>query len=169
MITEYESQTHIYFYGGLFSNFSTCHNGCAIRIAGDMIAFKTSEHAFMASKAVEFNDLKALQRIINADYAGYAKKIGRQVKGFDPVHWDSVRYERMRQCLLAKYSQNELHQQALLASGDKILVEASPTDRIWGVGLGLNNRDLYDESKWKGKNLLGKCLMEVREQLKGDA
>ena len=65
-----------------------------------------------------------------------------------------------------KFSQNEIFKQKLLETGNRILVEASPVDKIWGVGLDENDENILDESKWKGQNLLGKALMEVRKMLK---
>jgi len=164
-IYEQESETHIYFYGGAFSNFATCPNGCAIEINGSVISFKTSEHAFMALKAVEFGDTVALKRIIEAKYPGEAKRIGRHAKGYNNATWSRVRYDRMKQCLVAKYTQNEYYKNKLLKTGDKVLVEASPTDKIWGVGVGIGDRALYSESTWNGQNLLGRCLMEVRSEI----
>lgn len=162
---EQESETHIYFYGGVFSNFVTCHNGCAIEIDGRKISFKTSEHAFNALKAVEFGDMVSLKRIIESNYSSDAKEIGRYIKGFDDVVWERVRYDRMKQCLVAKYTQNENYRKILLETGNKVLVEARPTDKVWGVGVAIGDRNLYNELTWKGRNLLGRCLMEVRDEI----
>ena len=162
---EQESETHIYFYRGAFSNFATCRNGCAIEINGSVISFKTSEHALMALKAVEFGDTVALKRIIEAKYPGDARRIGRHIKGYNNDTWSRVRYDRMKQCLVAKYTQNEYYKNELLKTGDKVLVDASPTDKIWGVGVGIGDRALYSESTWNGQNLLGRCLMEVRSEI----
>ena len=147
---EQESDTHIYFYGGVFSNFAYCPSGVSVAIGDELIAFRTSEHAFMALKAHEFGDTDA-------------KHIGRTVNNFDIDRWANVRYDAMKAALLAKFTQNENHKRALLDTGNKILVEASPSDRVWGVGLEIGDRRLYSENTWRGQNLLGQCLMEVRE------
>ena len=89
-LRELESETHIYFYGGVFSNMTTCQNGVPIEIDNDIVAFRTSEHAFMALKAVEFGDVDSFNQIMNAPTPFDAKKIGRKVKGFDAKKWNSV-------------------------------------------------------------------------------
>jgi ribA/ribD-fused uncharacterized protein len=70
----------------------------------------------------------------------------------------------MLDALRAKFSQNQALKDYLLATGDAILVEAAPRDRLWGIGMGENNPDVADQKKWKGRNLLGKALMQVRDE-----
>jgi ribA/ribD-fused uncharacterized protein len=69
---------------------------------------------------------------------------------------------------MARFTQSAKCRELLLATGDKILVEASPYDKVWGVGLAASDTDILDETKWKGENLLGKVLTEVREIIKSD-
>jgi ribA/ribD-fused uncharacterized protein len=94
------------------------------------------------------------------------KRIGRMIDGFDAEKWSKVSFQIMVDVNYAKYSQNPRLKALLLSTEDKIIVEASPYDTIWGIGLHWENDDCLDESKWKGQNLLGKALMEVRNQLK---
>ncbi|WP_431217369.1 NADAR family protein [Puia sp. P3] len=80
--------------------------------------------------------------------------------------WDKHKFDLVVAGNYHKFSQNEQIREFLLASGDKVLVEASPRDRIWGIGMGGDNPAAGIPSKWKGENLLGFALMEVREKLK---
>jgi hypothetical protein len=97
-------------------------------------------------------------------YPQDAKGIGRQIRNYNDRIWSAKRYHAMVQVLEAKFEDPEL-KEILLATGDRIIVEASPYDRIWGVGLSEEDDDLY-KGNWKGQNLLGKALMEVREKLR---
>lgn len=166
---EQESDTHIYFYGGVFSNFAYCPSGVSVAIGDELIAFRTSEHAFMALKAHEFGDTDAIEQLKEAVRPSDAKHIGRTVRNIANDRWSEVRYDAMRAVLLAKFTQNENHKRALLDTGNKILVEASPSDRVWGVGLEIGDRRLYSQNTWRGQNLLGQCLMEVREIIRQTA
>ena len=161
---EQESETHIYFDGGILSNFSTCRSGCAVDIGDMKIAFKTSEHAFMALKAYEFGDMAALKQIIDAPTPRDVRNIGDRIKGYNKAKWERVCYDRMKQCLVAKFTQNENYRKALLDTGTKVLVYAC-YNRFWGVGVSMGHRELYSESTWNGQNLLGRCLMEVRSEI----
>lgn len=166
---EQESETHIYFYGGVFSNFAYCPSGVAIVLGNELVAFRTAEHAFMALKAHEFGDVDAIEQLKEAVRPSDAKHIGREVRNFDNKRWAIVRFDAMKAALLAKFTQNENHKQTLLETGNKILVEASPSDRVWGVGVGIGDRRLYSERTWRGQNLLGQALMEIREIIRQTA
>lgn len=166
---EQESETHVYFYGGGFSNFAYCPSGVAVAIGDELIAFRTSEHAFMALKAHEFGDKDAIEELKEATRPSDARNIGRNIRGFDNNRWIAVRYDAMKAALLAKFSQNDNHKESLLGTGDKVLVEASPHDRVWGVGREIGDRRLYSEKTWRGQNLLGQCLMEVRDIIRQTA
>jgi ribA/ribD-fused uncharacterized protein len=91
-----------------------------------------------------------------------AKELGREVKGFNREEWDKVCFKYMVDVNIDKFVQNEKLRKILESTGDKTIVEASPTDSIWGIGLHWSDDRVLDESKWQGKNLLGKALMEVR-------
>ena len=120
----------------------------------------------MWSKAILFEDFEVAERILKVgDDPATAKKLGRAVKGFNAARWDSVRYEIMKEGLTLKFTQNPPLKEALISTGDAVLVEASPYDKIWGIGMSEVSAIKAGESKW-GQNLLGKALMEVRESLK---
>ena len=166
---EQESETHIYFYGGAFSNFAYCPSGVAVVIGDELIAFRTAEHAFSALKAYKFGDADAIEQLKEAIRPSDAKHIGRNVRGFDNNRWTEVHYDAMRTVLLAKFTQNENHKKSLLETDSKIIVEASPYDCLWGVGREIVDRRLYSERTWRGQNLLGQCLMEVRDIIRQNA
>lgn len=147
-----------------FSNFYPSE----IKLFFDLIEYKLnySEQLFMIMKAVEFNDRNAVIDIINSTNPMQAKSLGRSVKSYDDSKWNKVRYSVMVGTLKEKFSQNDSLKQRLIATGDMILIEASPYDKIWGVGLKSHDGAIRDESKWRGQNLLGKALMEVRSRLR---
>ena len=149
-----------------FSNFYPCE--FQMVVGGISRTFHSSEQAFMALKAMEFNDPEHLDEILRATTPFKAKQLGRKVRNFDDDRWCSVRQERMIQVLFAKFSSSEELRDTLINTNDSILAEASPRDRTWGIGIGATNPGAKDRNKWTGKNLLGHCLMAVRAQLVGD-
>lgn len=130
------------------------------------IIYKTAEHYMMAGKARLFNDPETEAEILIADTPNQAKALGRKVKNFDPKRWDEHKYELVTQGNLLKFSQNQKFKDFLLSTGDKILVEASPYDRIWGIGMLETDSRAENPLLWNGENLLGFALMEVRDQLR---
>lgn len=127
--------------------------------------FINSEQAFMYLKAKLFNDFEIMEKILKNGNPMICKNLGRCVKSFDPSIFDENKYEFMVDVLLAKFSQNSSLKKMLLDTCDAILVEASPKDKIWGIGMDVNHSNFNDQSKWDGLNLLGKALMEVRNIL----
>lgn len=128
--------------------------------------FKTSEHAMMFAKAQLFDDMETADKITDAATPAEAKALGRQVRGFSSEVWDREKERIMLQILYNKFSQNDQLKAMLLATGDKVLVEASPLDKIWGIGMAAENKDIYTPACWLGENLLGFYLMTVRDMLK---
>ncbi len=131
----------------------------------DGIKYPTAEHYMMASKARLFNDLDAEQSILKSKQPKDAQRLGRGVRGFDEKVWKEHRFELVVSGNLAKFSQNEPFQDFLLNTKTRVIVEASPDDRIWGIGLATDNPDAKNPRRWLGLNLLGFALMEVRERL----
>lgn len=129
------------------------------------LRFPTAEHYMMAEKARLFEDEEGLAAILGAPGPGRAKKLGRAVRGYDEGRWARRRVAAVVEGNLAKFAQNPPLAAFLRATGDRVLVEASPTDRIWGVGLGRNHPAIADPAQWLGQNLLGFALMEVRATL----
>ncbi len=119
----------------------------------------------MAEKARLFGDVANEQKILAATRPKEQKALGRKVKPFDRGTWEKHRLDIVIRGNLAKFSQNPEMLQVLLDTGDRELVEASPLDEIWGVGMRADNPHIVDKSQWKGLNLLGVALMEVRKRL----
>ena len=113
-----------------------------------------------------FKDEDTKKLIENTPNPKEVKKLGRLVKNYNDLIWDKVRLSNMVYVNYLKFSQNEDLKKELLDTGDKIMVEASPYDRIWGVGLDENNPLILDKANWNGLNLLGDALMEVRNKLR---
>lgn len=124
------------------------------------------EQYMMASKARLFGDEEILEEILNSRDPKQIKALGRKVKGFQQNLWDQVKYSIVLNGNWCKFSQNQELQEFLLSTGDSILVEASPYDRIWGIGLSAHTQEAGNPLQWKGQNLLGFALMEVRDELK---
>lgn len=157
-----KTDTHLYFYGGpaIYSNFWPC------KFTNGLVDFTTTEQAFMYHKALMMGDNTTASKILNTAHPKDCKQLGREIKNYDDELWSEIRFGVMVYVNALKFSQNPDFSKELMETGDRILVEASPYDKIWGIGLGLNNPDVYDESKWQGQNLLGKALILVREELK---
>ncbi len=136
----------------------------AFTVADD--TYVTAEHWMMAEKARLFGSDDVRQRIIAARHPDEAKKLGRQVTGFDPAVWDAQKFDLVVAGNSHKFSQHPPLRDYLLTTGERVLVEASPVDTIWGIGLAATHPDAPQPDKWPGENLLGFALMEVRDQLR---
>ncbi len=132
----------------------------------DGLTYKTAEHWMMAGKARLFNDPEMLEAILQAETPAEAKKLGRNVRDFNPANWDQHKFELVVKGNYHKFSQQEPLRTFLVNTGDRVLVEASPRDAIWGIGMGASNPNVENPQLWKGHNLLGYALMEARDQLK---
>lgn len=154
------TDTHIYFWDTFLSNFYACE------FTVDGQKYFNSEQFFMAEKARTFKDEKTLKEILEEKAPLKCKKLGRKIKGFDNELWDSLRVAAMEKACYAKFSQNCELRNKLLFTENKTLVEASPYDKIWGIGLHWKDDRVLDREEWKGRNLLGKALMKVRAQLR---
>lgn len=132
----------------------------------DGAVYPTAEHYMMAEKARLFADDAALRRVLEAPNPGAAKAAGREVRGFDEREW----VERRRSIVIAgnwaKFSQNPSLGEFLSGTGERILVEASPVDGLWGIGLAATDPAAENPNAWNGLNLLGFALMQVRERLR---
>ncbi len=129
------------------------------------IRYPTTEHYMMAEKARLFNDEICHEKILSSPHPAAAKKIGRQIKQFDEEIWIQNRFEFVFQGNKAKFSQNSELKTFLLNTKTRILVESSPVDKIWGIGLSEDDPNVNNPLKWKGLNLLGFALMKVRDQI----
>ena len=156
------TDTHIYFWGSFLSNWIP--NDLEIKYC-DAI-FTNSEQIFMFLKAIFFHDEEMAEKIIEEGYdPRIAKKLGGQVRNFKESEWAMVREDKMYQACKMKFAWNPKLRKQLLDTGDKILVEGTPFDPIWGVKIKWDDDRILDEKNWKGQNLLGKVLMRVRNDL----
>ena len=129
------------------------------------IIYRTAEHWMMSEKAKLFDDGDIFEEIVNTSTPADAKRLGRNIRNFDNKLWTEKRFDIVVKGNLLKFSQNDLLKDYLLGTGKKILVEASPYDTIWGIGLTHGDIHATEPSKWRGLNLLGFALMEVRNIL----
>src|SRR5206468_3685511 len=120
----------------------------------------------MWRKAQLFGDTASADAILAAGHPRDAKILGRGVAGYEERKWVGERFDIVVAGCLAKFAQNEDLGAWLVATGDRVLVEASPTDRVWGIGLAASDRRATDPARWRGRNLLGFALMQARDQLR---
>lgn len=131
----------------------------------DGMIYRTAEHWMMAQKALLFGDKVIFEKIIKSKSPGEAKELGRQVKNFEEDIWNKHRLDIVVNGNLHKFGQDSNLKAFLLSTKDRVLVEASPVDNIWGIGLSADNKDRENPRLWKGINLLGFSLMTVRDIL----
>ena len=133
----------------------------------DNVSYNCAEQYMMAEKARIFGDDDTWQQIMASYDPMTIKKLGRKVRNFNAYVWKKNCQQIVKRGNLAKFSQNQKLLEYLLGTGDKILVEASPKDTIWGIGLAEDASEASNPRLWQGENLLGFTLMEVRDMLKG--
>jgi ribA/ribD-fused uncharacterized protein len=161
---------YVYFWGHRKSHDGAITKSCfsqwydaRFRIGDEL--FKTAEHYMMVCKARLFGDNEAARAILRAVGPNEAKTLGRRVRGFSESTWLTHREEIVYRGNLAKFAQNSSLRAFLLATRGSILVEASPVDPIWGIGLSQEDPRAADVNSWPGLNLLGFALTKVREEL----
>lgn len=150
----------VFFWGGTFSQW--CPS--TFEIGG--VKYNCCEQYMMAQKALLFNDTESYKMIMSATSPRDQKAFGRRVKGFDKDEWESVCRQIVYDANFAKFTQNPKMMAELIETGDREIVEASPEDKIWGIGLHENDARVHDKSQWQGTNWLGEAIMQVREKLK---
>ncbi|MDX8035956.1 NADAR family protein [Lentzea sp. BCCO 10_0856] len=136
---------------------------CSFVVEGQQ--FASAEHYMMWRKALLFNDLASASRMLAARTPAEAKALGRSISDFSSSVWESQRLPIVVDGNLAKFGQDPALRSYLLGTGSRVLVEASPQDRVWGIGLVASDPRASDPSAWLGLNLLGEALMEVRSRL----
>lgn len=134
----------------------------------DGVEYCCAEQWMMAEKARIFGDMKTRAEILASTDARTIKALSRKVSGYNESVWHAEREEVVFRGNLAKFGQNEELKHYLLSTGDRILVEASPYDKIWGIRLYESSADAIVPAKWRGSNLLGFTLMRVRDTLRGN-
>lgn len=131
----------------------------------DGVTFSSMEQYMMYKKACIFDDMAIADKILATEDVAAIKALGRKVSNYDDTIWSGMRQVVVYNGLLEKFKQNEPLKKMLLETGNSILAECAVRDKIWGIGLGMKDENRFDISKWKGQNLLGFALMEVRRKL----
>ncbi len=131
----------------------------------DGVTFATAEHYMMWRKAMLFDDPVVAERIVAATHPSKAKALGRTVRDFDEQIWRGARFDIVVAGSTAKFGQHGDLREYLLGTGNRVLVEASPRDRIWGIGMAASNEHAAVPVRWRGLNLLGFALMAARATL----
>lgn len=131
----------------------------------DGTPYPTAEHAMMAARAALFGDAEARAAILAAPTPRVAKALGRAVRGYDDAAWRAVARDVAYRANRAKFEARAALRAALLATAGTTLVEASPSDTVWGIGLAADHPDALDRARWRGTNWLGDALTRVRDDL----
>lgn len=129
------------------------------------VNFSSMEQYMMYQKAKCFCDEPVAARILATNEVAEIKALGRIVSNYDESQWNGIRQIVVYEGLLAKFSQNGELKDLLKATGNAVLAECAVKDRIWGIGLSMKDPDRLDKTKWKGQNLLGYALMQVRDRI----
>lgn len=126
----------------------------------------SAEQFLMAQKAIVFGDYEMYEEIMLEHDPEALRALGREIMNYDDAVWEKLRQPMMRRGIRAKFQQNQEWMEKLLATGDQILAECVPQDTVWGIGLPIGDPRVQNPHKWGGENLLGKTLMQVREDLR---
>ncbi|MEV7809062.1 NADAR family protein [Microbispora sp. NPDC088329] len=161
---------YLYFWGHRPARDGGAGPGCLSQwwpadFAEDGRTFASAEHYMMAHKAWLFGDTQTAERILAAGHPGEAKKLGRAVRDFDEQVWADRRFGIVVRGSIAKFGQNPELRRFLLSTANRVLVEASPYDRVWGIGLAAGDERAASPATWQGLNLLGFALMAARDAL----
>ena len=154
-----ETADFVFFWGGWPSQWHRC------RFVVDGVPYDCAEQFMMAEKAALFGDAAARAKILATPNPRQQKALGRTVRGFDSDRWTASCREVVYRGNLHRFRQNADLGQLLLDTGDKRIVEASPKDRIWGIGLSADDPRAHDPAQWRGTNWLGEALERVRQTL----
>lgn len=165
-----ERVKYLYFWGHRPQRDGSVGAGCLSQwwpapFTVDGVTYATAEHWMMAGKARLFGDEDAAARAVAAGHPKAAKAVGRSVRGFDETVWVRERFALVTEGSVHKFRQHPELLAFLLGTGERVLVEASPPDRIWGIGLAADDERAQDPAAWRGLNLLGFALMEARARL----
>lgn len=128
------------------------------------ITYNNAEQFMMAHKALLFGDDIHFKKILEVDNPAVIKQYGRQIKNFDVGIWNAHKFKIVTDGNRLKFQQNPNLMEKLLSTNNKTIVEASPYDKIWGIGLAADQAVNIPEKQWPGQNLLGKAIMVVRKE-----
>ena len=169
MYDQNQKLKYIFFWGHTSKNeeisktcFSQWYN-CKFEV--DNMIYKTAEQYMMAQKALLFKDNEIYKNIMNSNHPSEYKRLGRKIKNFNETIWNENKYNIVLKGNIAKFSQNISLKNFLINTNKRIIVEASPIDKIWGIGLSQDTKNIENPHNWQGENLLGFALMETRDYL----
>ncbi len=128
--------------------------------------YSSLEQYMMHQKALCFHDAQIASKILQTDDLGTIKALGRQVSNYDDTIWNGIRQIIVYKGVIEKFRQNPELQEKLLSTKDALLAECAVNDRIWGIGLSMNDPARLNPKEWRGQNLLGFALMQARSTLK---
>lgn len=156
----------VFFWQDYLSNWARIPGGLTVQVNNEDVKIPTSEHLFMLYKAQYFKDTEAIEKIVKSSTPKEAKAVGRSVKNFNAEKWDKVSPYYMTKAVTIRYQQDKKFADMLTDKKyeGKTFVEASPYDKIWGIGMKEDDPDVEDKSKWQGENKLGKCLTTLRNK-----
>ena len=150
---------YVFFWNGV------CSQWHASEFEIDGKKYTCAEQYMMYKKALLFEDEEVANAIMRTNSPKEQKALGRKVRGFDKDKWEEVCREYVYEANYAKFTQNPFMLEELKTYGDREIVESSPEDSIWGIGMHETHPDILDKSKWQGKNWLGQAIMRVRDEL----
>ena len=154
------TDNYVFFWSGIYSQW---HKAPMVI---DKVEYNSCEQYMMHQKALLFGDTEIAELIMKESNPREQKKYGRMIKNFDKSVWDKNCLAIVYEGNLAKFTQNSDLMASMLSTGDRIFVEASPLDNIWGIGLDENAEGIEDPSYWLGLNLLGQALTLVKNKIK---
>ena len=134
----------------------------------DSYTYNCCEQSMMHRKALLMKDFETAEVIMQEKNPAVHQKLGRQIKNFNQETWDRFKYNIVLDGNRARFAQSRGCRELLLATGDKEICESSPYELVWGCGLSQDDTLILDKSNWRGQNLLGKVLTQVREEIKQD-
>jgi ribA/ribD-fused uncharacterized protein len=150
---------YVFFWNGIYSQWFMRD------IIVDDVKYNCCEQYMMACKAQLFDDVESYKMIMYADNPKDQKALGRRVKGFSSIIWDQECKQIVFESNFAKFTQHPDLKTQLLDTGNRILVEASPYDTIWGIGMSETDHGVEDPKNWKGTNWLGIEITKVKESI----
>lgn len=154
-----QTEKYVLFWSGIYSQWYNAN----MEIGG--IKYNTCEQYMMYQKALLFNDVEVANAIMREPNPREQKALGRKIRNFDDQIWKQNCMRIVYEANLAKFTQNPELKAALLSTEYRILVEASPKDFIWGIGMHYDDEGVDNPANWKGTNLLGQVLTLVKHEL----
>ena len=153
------TDNYVFFWSGIYSQWHKAP------MTIDKVEYNSCEQYMMHQKALLFGDNEIAELIMKETNPREQKKYGRMIKNFDKSTWDKNCLAIVYEGNLAKFSQNADLKEKMLSTGNRIFVEASPLDNIWGIGLDENAKGIENPSYWLGLNLLGQALTIVKKEV----